>query len=171
MARRLTSLTFLLTLAWLAGGSSLRAQTTSASVFGSVQDSQGGVLPTATVTLTSRTQGNTLTTTTDEQGHFVFPIVRPDSYALKVTMQGFKTLERTNVVVSANDKFSTGILTLEVGEMTESISVVGRVSELQAESGERSFTLQTDTLHNIGGAGRSLFLFTALVPLRPPTST
>jgi hypothetical protein len=164
MARRLTSLTFLLTLAWLAGGSSLRAQTTSASVFGSVQDSQGGVLPTATVTLTSRTQGNTLTTTTDEQGHFVFPIVRPDSYALKVTMQGFKTLERTNVVVSANDKFSTGILTLEVGEMTESISVVGRVSELQAESGERSFTLQTDTLHNIGGAGRSLFLFTALVP-------
>ena len=37
------------------------AQTTSASVTGSVQDSQSGMLPGATVTLTSRTQGNVLT--------------------------------------------------------------------------------------------------------------
>ena len=41
----------------------LQAQTTSASLWGSVKDSQGGALPGATVALTSRTQGNTLTTT------------------------------------------------------------------------------------------------------------
>ena len=78
----------------------LAAQTTSASVFGSVADSQGGMLPGATVTLTSRTQGNVQTTTTDREGRFVFPIVRPDSYALKVALQGFKTVDRTNVVVT-----------------------------------------------------------------------
>ena len=37
------------------------AQTTSASVSGIVEDAQGGVLPGVTVTITSRTQGNTLT--------------------------------------------------------------------------------------------------------------
>ncbi len=84
----------------------LHAQTTSASVFGSVNDTQGGMLPGATVTLTSRTQANTLTTTSDAQGRFVFPIVRPDAYTLRVSMEGFKTLERTNVVVNANDRFS-----------------------------------------------------------------
>ena len=42
----------------LAGAAPLRAQTTSASVSGSVSDPQGGLLPGATVTLTSRTQGN-----------------------------------------------------------------------------------------------------------------
>src|SRR5215217_2077064 len=73
------------------------AQTTSASVSGSIQDSQAGVLPGVTVTLTSRTQGNVLTAVTDEGGRFVFPIVRPDTYSLKVTLQGFKTLERTNL--------------------------------------------------------------------------
>ena len=57
----------------------LDAQTTSASVTGSVQDSQSGMLPGATVTLTSRTQGNVLTAVTDEAGRFVFPIVRPDT--------------------------------------------------------------------------------------------
>src|SRR5512144_2659386 len=61
----------------------LAAQTTSASVFGSVQDSQGGMLPGATVTLTSRTQAYRLPATSDRQGHFVFPIVRPDAYVLR----------------------------------------------------------------------------------------
>src|SRR4026207_2221907 len=76
---------------------SVDAQTTSASVSGTVQDSQGAVLPGATVTLTSRTQGNVLTTTSDEQGRFVFGIVRPDTYSLQVSMDGFKTRELTNV--------------------------------------------------------------------------
>ncbi|PYQ99332.1 MAG: hypothetical protein DMF96_07250, partial [Acidobacteria bacterium] len=88
----------------------LRAQTTSASVSGSVQDSQGAVLPGVTVTMTSRTQGNVLTAITDAGGRFVFPIVRPDTYTLQVTLQGFKTLERTNLIVNANDKFSAGAL-------------------------------------------------------------
>jgi hypothetical protein len=154
----------LLGLTCLAGGTSAQAQTTSAAVFGTVQDSQGGVLSGATVALKSHTQGYSLSTPTDQQGRFVFPIVRPDRYALEVSMEGFKTLERVNVVVNANDKFSTGILVLEVGEITESVSVLARVSELQAESGERSFTLEGETIENIANDGRSLFGFVKLVP-------
>ena len=62
--------------------------------------------------MTSRTQGNAMTAVTDDGGRFVFPIVRPDTYTLQVTLQGFKTLERTNVVVSANDRLAIGALTL-----------------------------------------------------------
>ena len=73
--------------------------------------------------MTSRTQGNTLTAVTDDGGRFVFPIVRPDTYTLQVTLPGFKTAERTNLVVNANDKLSTGALTLEVGSLTEEVTV------------------------------------------------
>jgi hypothetical protein len=149
---------------WLTGAAPLQAQTTSASVFGSVQDSQGGPLSGASVTLTSRTQGNALTTTSDPEGRFVFPIVRPDRYALEVGMPGFKTLERPNVEVNANDKFSTGVLTLEIGQMSESVSVLARVSELQARSGDRSFTLEDEAIENIANDGRSFFGFVKLVP-------
>jgi len=79
---------------WLVFHAPLQAQTTSASVSGSVKDSQGGALPGAAVTMTSRTQGGSLTALTDAEGRFVFPIVRPDAYTLKVSMAGFKTLER-----------------------------------------------------------------------------
>src|SRR5262245_66537297 len=77
--------TALLALVFLAIAPTLSAQTTSAYVSGSVNDAQGGALPGATVTITSKSQGNTLSTTTDAQGRFVFPIVRPDNYTLKVT--------------------------------------------------------------------------------------
>jgi hypothetical protein len=154
----------LLILAWAVAPAIVSAQTTSASVAGSVQDAQGGVLPGVTVTLTSRTQGNVFTTSTDNEGRFIFPIVRPDTYSLQVALEGFKTLERTNLVVNANDKFAAGTLTLEVGQMTEEVTVTSRVSELQTESGERSFTLESQALTNIANNGRALFNFATLVP-------
>ena len=143
-----------------------RAQTTSASVTGTVQDAQGGALPGVAVTLTSRTQGNTATAVTDAEGRFVFAIVRPDTYTLTAELQGFKKLERTNLVVNANDRLSAGILALEVGAMTEEVTVSTRVSELQTTSGERSFTLENSALQNIANNGRALFNFATLRPRR-----
>jgi hypothetical protein len=140
------------------------AQTTSASVSGTVGDEQGGVLPGVIVTLTSRTQGTTLTQTTDDQGRFTFAIVRPDTYALKAELQGFKTFEQTNVVVNANDRLSVGLVRLQVGDITEEVTVSSRVSELQTTSGERSFALENAALTNIANNGRQLFNFTTLVP-------
>ena len=129
-----------------------------------MQDAQGGALPGVAVTLTSRTQGNTATATTDAEGRFVFAIVRPDTYTLTAALQGFKKLERTNLVVNANDRLSAGILALEVGAMTEEVTVSTRVSELQTTSGERSFTLENAALQNIANNGRMLFNFAVLVP-------
>ena len=148
----------------LTGATSLHAQSTNASVSGTVQDAQGGVLPGVAVTLKSRTQGSTLTTTTDAEGRFIFTIVRPDTYELSMSLEGFKTAERTNVVVNASDRLTTGNITLEVGQMSEQVTVTSRVSELQTTSGERSFTLDSEALKNIANNGRSLFGFVSLVP-------
>ena len=149
----------------LAGHSAVvRAQTTSASVLGTVQDSSGAVLPGVTVTMTSNTQGNVLTAVTDDGGRFVFPIVRPDTYSLRVTLQGFKSLERTTVVVNANDRLALGVLALEVGALTEEVSVTSRVTEVQSTSGERSFTLEAEALKNMGSNGRMLFNLATLAP-------
>ena len=142
----------------------VQAQTTSATVAGTVADGQGGMLPGVTVTLTSNTQGNVLTAVTDTEGRFFFAIVRPDTYTLKATLEGFKALERTNLVVNANDRLSAGALTLDVGSMTEEVTVSSRVSELQTTSGERSFALENEALTNIANNGRMLFNFAGGVP-------
>ena len=93
-----------------------------------------------------------------------FPSSGPTPTRSRPRLQGFKTLERTNLVVNANDKLSTGSLTLEVGGLTEEVSVTSRVTALQTTSGERSFTLESETLKNIANNGRALFNFATLVP-------
>ena len=68
------------------------------------------------------------------------------------------------MVVNANDRFSTGVLALEVGVVSEEVSVTGRVSELQAHSGERSYALEGEAIKGIANNGRALFGFATLVP-------
>jgi hypothetical protein len=154
----------------LVGCSWLQAQTTSASIAGSVKDAQGGVLPGATVTLTSKTQGTSQTVVTDGLGNFYFAYVRPDSYTLKVTLQGFQSAERSDIVINPNDRFSAGSFTLAIGQVAETVTVVGESPDIQLRSGERAFTLQSTAMQNIAVNGRAFFQLAGLVPGVVPTS-
>ncbi len=87
------------------------AQVTTATVTGTVKDPQGAVIPGAAVTLISETRGTQLPDVfTNANGDFTFANVSPDRYTVQVTMEGFKTLKRTGVVVSAGDRTSVGRL-------------------------------------------------------------
>ena len=148
----------------------LHAQTTSASVAGAVKDAKGGVLPGASVTLTSETQGTEMSVVTDELGNFYFPIVRPDTYTLKIALQGFQTVQTPKLVVNANDRLSAGTFTMTLGQISESITVTGQSTDIQIRSGERAFTLQTSAIQNIAVNGRSFFGLAVLVPGVIPNS-
>jgi hypothetical protein len=94
------------------------AQTTAGGVSGTVHDEQGAAIPGATATLISNTRGTVLTAAINRSGDFVFATVPPDTYTLSVKADGFKAVERKNVVVNANDKLSLGTLVLTLGGVT-----------------------------------------------------
>src|SRR5689334_8418296 len=117
------------------------AQTTG-TVAGSVKDAQGGVIPGATVTMTSETRGTKVPgVVTNGQGDFVFVNIAPDSYQLQVAMSGFKTLVRGGVAVSPGERVPLPTLVIEVGGATETVNVTAESALIQAQSGERSFSL------------------------------
>jgi hypothetical protein len=148
----------------LAAGVPLYAQTTSASVSGTVVDANKGVLPGATVTLTSDTQGTAVTAVTDELGNFFFAYVRPDTYTIKIGLEGFQSTQRPGVLVNANDRLALGTFTLVVGQVTETVTVQATVSDIQTKTGERSFALPAAAIKNIAVNGRSFFPLMGLVP-------
>ena len=125
------------------------------SVTGTVQDSQGGVMPGATVTLTSATRGTSVDVQTNLTGDFQFPNVAADTYSIKVTMAGFKTLERPNVAVSPGDRVTIGTLTIELGALNETVIVSGEAPLIQAQSGERSMTIATEAVSSLPIASRN----------------
>ena len=141
------------------------AQLTTGTVTGTVKDTMGGVIPGASVVLTSRARGTSLTPAfTNESGDFVVTNVPPDSYDIIVTLTGFKTLKRGPIEVSAGDRVGIGTLAIEVGVLSETVQVTGESPLVQTQSGERSFAVTTRSVESLPIVNRS---FTALASLAP----
>src|SRR5262245_5862653 len=90
------------------GAAGVHAQLTTATVTGSVHDASGATIPGATVTLTSVARRTSLDAVTNTDGTFVFPNVEADTYVARVALSGFKTLERSDIVVSPGDRVTLG---------------------------------------------------------------
>ena len=142
-----------------------RAQLTTGSVGGTVKDTQGGVVPGATVTLVSETRGTrSIPVTTDANGDFVFPNVAADTYTIEVEMASFKTLRQSGISVNPGPQLAVGVLTIEVGGATETVSVRGESPMIQTATGERSFAIPTETVQNLPLANRSFLQLAQLAP-------
>src|SRR6266446_7033333 len=98
------------------------AQTTTGRLSGTVS-SPDGVLPGATVVAKDSNTKKEQTTTTDGEGHFIFPQLEFGTYTVTVTAAGFKTHTATELKVDVGREFTLAV-TLEVGNIQESISVV-----------------------------------------------
>jgi hypothetical protein len=143
---------------------SARAQSTAASLSGTVQDGQGAAIPGAIVTVTSNRRGTSESTTTNGEGFFTIPQLPPDTYTLKISLEGFKSFERSAVVLTANERASAGTIALDLGAVSEIISVTSRVQELQTASAERGYALEGKVLQDVAVNSRS---YLALVGLQP----
>ncbi len=153
-----------LILFWAVSSLPLCAQTTSGSIAGSVQDSQGAAIPGAKVTATSVEKTTSVTATTDNTGRFVFAQLLPGHYTITVEGSGFKKFERQDVILNANDSLVVGVLTLQVGTVVQTMEVHAEGILLETESAERSGAIVGQQLQNIEVNGRSYLYLLRLVP-------
>src|SRR5215470_13719934 len=88
--RRLVAVSWaLLLLALLMSVTPSFAQQVSATLFGTITDPAGAVIPDATVTATNPANGRTTTTTTQGDGSYVIPSLEPADYTITVQKTGF----------------------------------------------------------------------------------
>ena len=99
-----------------------RAQLTTGTLYGVVQDTSGAILPGVTVTVTH--QGTTLTreTVSDARGEFALPALPPGAYTIKIELSGFKTYENRALTLSAGQTVRQ-TFALEVGALAETVTV------------------------------------------------
>lgn len=155
-----------LTLLWLnnATPTCVEAQTTSGVLSGIVNDAKGAIVSGAKVTVTSTSRNESRTTQSDQDGRFIFPQLSPDTYTLRVEASGFKSFDKEGLVINPNDRISAGDIALEVGAVTESVTVTASGEQLQTESGERSSAITDEQIENIPVNGRSYLALTRLAP-------
>ena len=122
------------------------AQSISGTITGRVLDAQGGALPGVLVTLVSRT-GET-TQTTDAQGDFRFLGLNPGMYEVRASLQGFKPKSQPNIEISIGRAINLA-LTLEVGGLTEAITVVGSSARVDTTTTATDNNLSQDLLFSL----------------------
>lgn len=140
------------------------AQTSSGEIRGRVVDPGDAVVVGAQVTLTNQNTSGTRSAKTNNQGEFVFVAVQPGTYEVSVGSKGFKTFEKRDLVLSASDRLSAGTLQLEIGTVSETVSVVADVTPVQVDSAERSAVLDTKDISSLNSLNRDPMQLLRVLP-------
>src|ERR1039458_2865343 len=107
---------FLATLLLL-GGQVLCAQRTTATLYGSVKDASGAVVPNAKVHATEELAGIRHDTAANDRGDFTLPFLPVGQYRIEVETNGFKTFTQSGVSLEAGQEVQLPVH-MEVGSMS-----------------------------------------------------
>jgi hypothetical protein len=134
------------------------------TITGTVVDNQKQVIPGASVTLTHELSGSARTATSDPRGEFTFQGVAPATYTVKVELSGFKTFERRGNVLNASTRMDLGRLVLDVGPLTETITVEATGARVETSNSDYSGLLTSTQISQIQTKGRDVMSLLRLLP-------
>jgi Carboxypeptidase regulatory-like domain len=140
------------------------AQTTSGSMSGSVVDESGQVVPGAAVVIVNEATAEQREAVTNEVGAFVFAALTPGPYTIRAKMTGFKPLEVKGRVVQANNRLTVGALKLEVGALTEEVSVSARGETVATTVTSHQAVLDLQQVTNLSIRGRDPISLLKVLP-------
>ncbi|PYQ18790.1 MAG: hypothetical protein DMF81_23895, partial [Acidobacteria bacterium] len=156
---RLASAAFVLAL-WIDRAD---AQEITGTISGTVTDEQGQVLPGATVTAMDERTSYSRAGVTDAKGNFLFSVMPPGTYTLRVEMANFRTVERKRNVLSPSERLSLGTIRLTVG-LGESIVVEASGARVNTEETQHSGLITSQQIEQVQTKGRDVTSLMRLVP-------
>jgi hypothetical protein len=142
---------------------SAHAQAVSGTILGTVSDSTGSVVPGATVTILNTGTGLTRTVTTDATGEFAAPQVPTGKYSVTAELVGFKKVTLENIDVGVDQRVRVDVK-LELGAMTEAVTITAESPLVQTSSSELGTTVRTEQIAALPLNGRNFVNLTRTIP-------
>ena len=142
----------------------LGQQITSGTVTGITKDEQGLVLPGANVELRNEDTGESRQTVSNTAGVFNFPGTSAGRYSMKVSLQGFRTSERSGIQLRTGEIYDAGSVVMVVGQFTEVTTVSADLAFVQTASAERTSVLEAAQLDSLIVRGRDPMSLLNLLP-------
>ncbi|HKE26802.1 MAG TPA: TonB-dependent receptor [Bryobacteraceae bacterium] len=133
------------------------AQEFRAGIAGIVRDSQGAVIPGVTIEARKIATNDISRTTTNESGYYAFPVLPIGTYRLTAAPAGFKKAVRDNLELRVGDQVQQDF-TLEVGAVTESVTVSAGVELLETTGSDKGQVVGEKEVQDTPSVGRNPFL-------------
>jgi hypothetical protein len=127
----------------------------TATLLGTVTDPTGSVVPGAKITVTNTATNIARSLETNTAGNYNAPELPIGIYSLKVEATGFKAYERTGITLNSNDTLRADVV-MEVGQITESVTVEAAAVRVQADSSEVSDTISGRQVAQLAINGRHI---------------
>jgi carboxypeptidase family protein len=154
----------LITFAFLGQPAAL-AQTTTATLTGTVFDASGAVVPDATVTLKNEASGDLRSTKSNGEGYFTFASVPPATYTITVEKENFKTWQAKSIALNSDDKRNVTGIKLEPGLAKETVVVeASSVQITPVDTGDKSTLINEHILQNVAIVGQNAAEFIKIIP-------
>src|SRR5687768_5685280 len=163
MSRRfgVQALLLLLSIGLLVG---VHAQSsTTGNITGTVRDPQGAAVPKAEVTVTEEKTGVTRTVSATEDGFYNVTSLLPGIYTVSTSPAGFKKSVTTGVELHVNEN-KTVNLDLQVGQVTETVTVTSEAAPVELRSGEVSSLITEKQVTELPLNGRNYAQLALMVP-------
>ena len=132
---------------------SLVAQVVTAGITGTVTDPSGQVVPQASVELVNPETGSRSVATTGGEGGYVLTLLRPGTYQMTIAHPGFRTYQRSNIVLEVNQKANIDVR-LEIGQTSEKVEVSGEAAPISTEATDIGKVIDNTSIARIPLNGR-----------------
>ncbi|HOK44594.1 MAG TPA: TonB-dependent receptor [Bryobacteraceae bacterium] len=133
-----------------------------ATISGHVYDPTNAAVPGANIQAVNVATNETATAVTDASGAYTIPFLRPGQYRLTVTAQGFKQFIRENITLEVG-RIAGIDVTLEVGEVTESVSVTAEAALLETQTASRGGVVNTVQVAELPLNSRNPFMLGSMM--------
>ncbi len=135
------------TTAWAQAGA-------TAQISGTVRDSSGAVLPGVDVTATQTDTNFVRSTVTDAGGNYVLSNLPTGPYRLQATLSGFRTFQRTGIVLQVNANPEI-IIEMAIGELAETVSVEAATPLVETRSPGIGQVIENERIEELPLNGRN----------------
>jgi outer membrane receptor protein involved in Fe transport len=139
------------------------AQFANASLGGTVIGGDGSGVPGVSVTIKNQESGLVRSTVTAGDGGYSVTGLKPGKYEVTYELAGFRTVNKKDLELGVGQETRLGV-TLEVGQVQESITVVSEAPIIETSSKEIGGTLKTQEFLDLPSQNHSFALFAALLP-------
>jgi len=139
------------------------AQFETASVVGTLRDKTGEAIANGAVTLTNTEVGVSVVQASNADGNYEFVTVKPGTYIVTANKTGFSVALVDNVIVQVGARLRVN-LTLEVGQVTETVEVKASVPLIETDSSQRGQVVTGEQMRGLALNGREYSSLALLAP-------
>ena len=162
-ANYLRGLRFVLFLGIASSGIVVFGQGTNGSLTGLVSDPAGASVSGASVTLTNVDTNYPQSVTTDNTGVYLFKLVPPGNYALRIAAPGFAPYVQTGIVINANAN-ATQNVALKVSTANAVVTVTANTELINTTTSELGITINEASVTELPLNGRDPSTLALLAP-------